>query len=69
MRRLLAGLDAHGDVGWAALAAELGWYDQSHLIRDVVRHTGVTPTEYLAAQRRYTEPGRASHAPGFVPEG
>lgn len=68
MRRLLAGIDALGDVGWAGLAADLGWYDQSHLIRDFTRHTGVTPTAYLAAQRAYTrDTADAVDTAGFVP--
>lgn len=68
MRRLLERIDIRDTVGWSDLAAELGWYDQAHLIRDFKRHTGVTPTDYLAAQRAtYTteEPGDAA---GFVPE-
>ncbi|MDY7106861.1 MAG: AraC family transcriptional regulator [Actinomycetota bacterium] len=68
VRRLLAGLDIGDTVAWAALAGELGWYDQAHLIRDVKRHTGVTPTEYLAAQRAITSPVDAADAAGFVPE-
>jgi AraC-like DNA-binding protein len=31
---------------WAALAAELGYFDQSHLIRDFRRLTGYTPERY-----------------------
>lgn len=68
MRRLLAGLDVDDAVGWAALAVELGWYDQAHLIRDFKRHTGVTPTQYLAAQRSLARPVDAVDAAGFVPE-
>lgn len=66
--RLLSGIDAQGDVAWADLAAELGWADQSHLIRDVKRHTGVTPSAYLSAQRAWTAPGDPADAAGFVPE-
>ncbi len=51
MRRLLDEIDVHGSVGWADKAAELGWSDQAHPIRDFKRHTGVTPSQYLAAQR------------------
>lgn len=65
VRRLLEELDADGEVGWAERAADLGWYDQSHLIRDFTRHTGVTPTAYLAAQRTWTS-GTGDPA-GFVP--
>jgi AraC-like DNA-binding protein len=67
VRRLLERIDVHDDVAWTRWAAELGWYDQAHLIRDVTRHTGVPPTAYLAAQRRFLAPGELT--PGFVPEG
>lgn len=65
MRRLLASLDVYRPVDWIGLAAELDWFDQSHLIRDFKRHTGVTPSDYLAAQRSAFTPAQA--APGFVP--
>lgn len=65
LRVLLARLDVYAPVPWSALAAELGWFDQSHFIRDFKRHTGVTPSEYVAAQRGSYTPDQA--APGFVP--
>jgi AraC-like DNA-binding protein len=66
VRRLLESLDVQGRIVWTQLAADLGWYDQSHLVRDVTRHTGVPPAAYVAAQRPYVAPGES--APGFVPE-
>lgn len=68
MRTLLKSIDVHGSVGWAEKAAELGWSDQAHLIRDFKRHTGVTPSEYVAAQRSTYAPEVAAASPGFVPE-
>ncbi len=68
MRRLLAGIDVHGSIGWRHLAADLGWYDQAHLIRDFRRHTGVTPSQYLEAQRAELTDVEAADAAGFVPE-
>lgn len=66
LRRLLEGLDVFGDtVRWAELAVSLGWYDQSHLIRDFRRHTGVTPTRYLMAHREHFDPDDVTA--GFVP--
>lgn len=68
VRRLLQLLDVNSEIGWSEHAAELGWFDQAHLIRDFKRHTGVTPSQYVDAQRaNYTtvEPGDAA---GFVPE-
>ena len=49
-------------------AAELGWFDQPHLIRDFKRHTGVTPSQYIEAQRAVFSPGDQTGAAGFVPE-
>jgi AraC-like DNA-binding protein len=68
MRRLLEGIDVHGVVGWADKAAELGWFDQAHLIRDFKRHTGVTPSQYVAAQRSMYDRTEAAVSAGFVPE-
>jgi AraC-like DNA-binding protein len=65
LRMLLAELDVYAPVNWTALAVGLGWFDQSHFIRDFKRHTGVTPSEYVAAQRGAFTPAQA--APGFVP--
>jgi AraC-like DNA-binding protein len=68
MRRLLEQIDVYGSVEWAEKAAELGWFDQAHLIRDFKRHTGVTPSQYLAAQRATYDQTEAATAAGFVPE-
>ncbi len=68
VRRLLEQIDVRDRVAWTRLAADLGWYDQAHLVRDVTRHTGVPPSAYLAAQRRFLDPDDAA-VPGFVPEG
>lgn len=68
MRRLLDVIDVYGSVGWADKAAELGWFDQAHLIRDFKRHTGVTPSEYLSAQRSTYDRTEAASSAGFVPE-
>jgi AraC-like DNA-binding protein len=43
---------AHGErVDWAALACELGYHDQSHLIRDFKSQVGDTPSAYAARCR------------------
>jgi AraC-like DNA-binding protein len=65
VRRLLEQIDVSDRVAWTRLAADLGWYDQAHLIRDVTRHTGVPPSAYVAAQRQFLDPDDLS--PGFVP--
>lgn len=67
VRRLLHELDVNGEIRWADLAAEWGWCDQAHLIRDFKRHAGVTPSQYIEAQMVYR--GVAdSDAAGFIPE-
>ncbi|MGW7200208.1 AraC family transcriptional regulator [Streptomyces chryseus] len=43
-----AGADAPPD--WAALAAELGYSDQAHLVRDFTARVGVPPTAYAQAR-------------------
>ncbi|MGI9594781.1 MAG: helix-turn-helix domain-containing protein [Acidimicrobiales bacterium] len=68
MRRLLQRIDVRGDIGWSDHAAELGWFDQAHLIRDFKRHTGVTPSYYLEAQRATYTTVETEQAVGFVPE-
>ncbi|MFE1776625.1 DUF6597 domain-containing transcriptional factor [Streptomyces sp. NPDC059008] len=37
---------ADAEVDWATLAAELGYSDQAHLVRDVTATVGVPPTAY-----------------------
>ncbi len=68
MRRLLDHIDVFETVAWAEMAADLGWFDQAHLIRDFQRHTGVTPTEYAAAQRSTYSRAEAAASAGFVPD-
>jgi AraC-like DNA-binding protein len=48
MQALLGAL-ATGARGWSGLAAELGWADQSHLVRDLRGLAGLTPTELARA--------------------
>jgi AraC-like DNA-binding protein len=46
-----------GRPAWTRIAAECGYYDQAHFIREVRSLTGDTPTELLG---RLTRAGRAS---------
>ena len=67
MRRLLAELNDSVDGGvWSELAIRHGWYDQAHMNRDFKRHTGVSPTTYVA--RRQLVFDGVDPQPGFVPE-
>jgi AraC-like DNA-binding protein len=68
VERLLAAIEPGTAVQWADLAADLGWTDQSHMIRDIKRHTGVTPSAYLSARQAYASDEPSAEAARFVPE-
>ncbi len=42
---------AGGALNWAALAQDLGYFDQAHFIKDFKDQVGQTPTEYARRQR------------------
>ncbi|MCI0571798.1 MAG: AraC family transcriptional regulator [Myxococcaceae bacterium] len=46
--RLMRHLKRGGPGTWAELAVEFGYYDQAHLVNEVRRFTGTTPTEVRA---------------------
>lgn len=53
-QRLVARLHATpGPVDWAELADEMGYFDQSHFIRELGAFTGLTPTRYLAERGQH----------------
>ncbi|MGB6209612.1 helix-turn-helix domain-containing protein [Mycobacterium sp.] len=60
VRRLQAALRllGTGPVGGARVAAEVGYFDQAHFVRDFESFTGMTPTQY--SQQRIVLP---SHVP------
>ncbi|QJY46388.1 helix-turn-helix domain-containing protein [Pseudonocardia broussonetiae] len=51
-----AALAAEQHRPWAEIAAELGYYDQSHFIRDFTDAIGMPPLAYAAACRRREAP-------------
>lgn len=46
LHELIARLQGGGKVNWAALAQELGYFDQAHLIKDFKAVVGRAPEEY-----------------------
>jgi AraC-like DNA-binding protein len=57
-----AGRAASGPVDWAALAAELGYADQAHLVRDFSRVVGEPPGRYARANTLPSVGGTSSSA-------
>jgi len=51
-----ARLAAEHERPWAEVAAELGYFDQSHFIRDFTSAIGLTPVAYAQACRRKEAP-------------
>lgn len=65
VRRLQAALRAlSSPAQGAAIAAELGYFDQAHFVREFRSFTGVTPTQY--SRRRSAMPGHVEL--GAAPE-
>jgi AraC-like DNA-binding protein len=62
VRRLQAAMRAlHTPVQIASVAADLGYFDQAHFVREFRSFTDMTPTQY--AQRRSSMPGHVALAP------
>lgn len=53
---LMSHLRRGGQGSWADLAVRFGYYDQSHLVRDVRQFTGTTPTRAKASLDELTWP-------------
>jgi methylphosphotriester-DNA--protein-cysteine methyltransferase len=53
---------------WAALALDLGYFDQSHLIREFLEFSGLSPSDYLNRHKSFIEPDihvKSNHLPRF----
>lgn len=50
-RAALDGLAGQAQVPWATLAAQCGYFDQSHLVRDFKAFSGFTPGEFVRHAR------------------
>lgn len=51
LHEAVARIESGGAVRFAALAADLGWVDQAHFVRDFTRIVGRPPGRYAAALR------------------
>ena len=40
-------------INWADLAVDLGYFDQSHFIREFLEFSGLSPTDYINRQKRF----------------
>jgi AraC-like DNA-binding protein len=51
-----------GPPSWAAFAIDCGYFDQSHMIRDFVEFSGMSPTSYLRGETEATRFDHLVHA-------
>src|SRR5829696_1056954 len=58
----------HPSINWAELAVDLGYFDQSHFIREFLEFSGLSPTDYMNRHERFVERDRQvkrHHLPHF----
>ena len=49
-------LQHNASINLADLAVDLGYFDQSHFIREFLEFSGLSPTDYINRQKRLVEP-------------
>ena len=55
-------------INWAELAVDLGYFDQSHLIREFLEFSGLSPTDYLNRHKSFIQHDtqvKSLHLPNF----
>ena len=52
-QQALAAAEAGRDVAWTGIAADCGYFDQSHFIHDFRRFSGLTPTGYEVRRTQF----------------
>jgi AraC-like DNA-binding protein len=57
-------IDIAAPIDWAEVAARAGYFDQAHFVHEFREFTGLTPTRYVEARRRFLR-----QHPGHVMEG
>ncbi|MFI6083325.1 helix-turn-helix domain-containing protein [Streptomyces sp. NPDC051217] len=60
--------EADEELDWAGLAAELGYSDQAHLVRDFTATVGVPPTAYARGPVGRRSPGVPPDLPAVRPD-
>lgn len=60
LHEALARLDEGHPVDWAALALDLGYFDQAHFIKHFKSFVGMTPTEYARQAQASADPTETS---------
>src|SRR5262249_51282116 len=51
-QRIRSFIQRNPSINWADLAVDLGYFDQSHLIREFLEFSGLSPTDYVNRLRK-----------------